>query len=184
MADKEIKVHIDKKGKKHVDIYSGDPRGEHSSVHINIDPNTGKGTIVDTTNGSKETTDTQCYLTTACMKRFQNEFDDNCYELTVLRWFRDNFVQKEDTELYYKVAPTIVENINILDDNEQIYNYIYSYIVEACVKAIENGDYDFAYNRYKSSVLALNEQFGKKEKERETGFVKKLVCLHSTPTLA
>lgn len=42
MADKEIKVHIDKRGKRHVDIYNGDPKGEHSSVHINIDPTTGK----------------------------------------------------------------------------------------------------------------------------------------------
>lgn len=118
------------------------------------------------------------------MKHFQDEFDDNCYELTVLRWFRDNFVSKEDIELYYNVAPIIVQNIDALDDNEQIYNYIYSHIVEACVKAIENGDYDFAYNRYKSSVLALNEQFGEKEKEQETGFVKKLGTLHNKPALA
>ena len=64
---------------------------------------------------------------------FQDEFDDNCYELTVLRWFRDNFVSKEDIELYYNVAPTIVKNIDALDNNEQIYNYIYSHIVEPCV---------------------------------------------------
>ena len=44
-----------------------------------------------------------CYLTTACMKYFQENFDDNCYELTVLRWFRDNFVSKEDIEHYYEV---------------------------------------------------------------------------------
>lgn len=184
MTDKEIKVHVDKKGKRHVDIYKGDPKGEHSSVHINIDSTTGKGTIVDTTSGSKETTDTQCYLTTACMRHFQGEFDDRCYELTVLRWFRDNFVSKEDIELYYNVAPIIVRNIEELDDNNKIYNYIYEYIVNACVKAIENGDYDFAYNRYKSSVLALNEQFGEKEKEQETAFVKKLGTLHNKPALA
>ena len=184
MADKEIKVHIDKNGKRHVDIYSGDPRGEHSSVHINIDPNTGKGTIVDTTSGSKETTDTQCYLTTACMRHFQDEFDDNCYELTILRWFRDNFVSKEDIALYYEVAPTIVENIDALEDNNKIYDYIYNHIVDACVKAIEKENYNFAYNRYKSSVLALNEQFGKKEKDQETGFVKKLGTLHNKPALA
>ena len=64
------------------------------------------------------------------------------------------------------------------------YIIIYSHIVEPCVKAIENGDYDFAYNRYKSSVLALNEQFGEKEKEQATGFVKKLGTLHSKPALA
>ena len=184
MKDKEIKVHTDKRGKRHVDIYNGDPKDEHSSVHINIDPNTGKGNIVDTTSGSKEVTDTQCYLTTACMRHFQNEFDDNCYELTILRWFRDNFVSKEDIGLYYNVAPTIVKNIEEIDDNDKIYEYIYKHIVEASVKAIENGDYDFAYNRYKSSVLALNEQFGEKEKEKATDFVKKLGTLHSKLALA
>ena len=110
------------------------------------------------------------------MRHFQDEFDDNCYELTVLRWFRDTFVSKEDIDLYYSVAPTIVENIEALDDKDKIYDYIYDYIyeyiVDACVKAIENGDYDFAYSRYKNSVLDLNEQFGKKE--IVTAFVKKL----------
>lgn len=36
-----------------------------------------------------------CYLTSACMRHFQDEFDDNCYELSILRWFRDNFVSKK-----------------------------------------------------------------------------------------
>lgn len=117
------------------------------------------------------------------MEHFQDEFDDNCHELTVLRWFRDNFISDEDVELYYSLAPTIVENINSLEDNEEIYNYIYEN-VEACVRAIENGDYNFAYTRYKSIVLALNEQFGEKEKEHETCFVKKLGTLHNKPALA
>ena len=75
----------------------------------------------------------------------------------------------------YSLAPTIVENINSLEDNEEIYKYIYEN-VEACVKAIENKGYDFAYNRYKCIVLTLNEQFG--EKEQEIRVVKKLHTLH------
>ncbi len=118
------------------------------------------------------------------MKHFQYKFDDNCYELTVLSWFRDNFISKEDIDLYYEVAPIIVENIDALEDNDKIYDYIYKYIIEACIKAIENGDYDFAYSRYKSSVLTLNEQFGEKEKEQETGFVKKFCTFHNRPALA
>ena len=183
--DKEIKVtpYSNGKGAK-IDVYSPSSRAvPHDTAHIKVSEGK-KVEIVTKVDGKKESTSGQCYLTSACMKHFQDEFDDNCYELTVLRWFRDNFVSKEDIELYYNVAPIIVKNIDALDDNEQIYNYIYSHIVEACVKAIENGDYDFAYSRYKSSVLALNEQFGKKEKEQETGFVKKLGALHSIPTLA
>ena len=50
------------------------------------------------------------YLTSACMKFFQDKFDDKCYELTVLRWFRDNFVSSEDIEHYYETAPYIIVN--------------------------------------------------------------------------
>ena len=182
-----IKISTDKKGRDHISFYDKDPSTpNHSAAHINVDSSS-KSYSVTTHNSDKSQKDSHsgsCYLTSACMKHFQDEFDDNCYELTVLRWFRDNFVSKEDIALYYEVAPTIVENIDALEDNDKIYDYIYNHIVEACVKAIENGDYDFAYNRYKSSVLALNEQFGEKEKEQETGFVKKLGALHNKPALA
>ena len=155
-----IDAHTDKNGKDHVDIYSNDPKGTHSSMHINWDSSTGKGSITDTTSGSKETTYTSCYLTTACMRHKMETFDDNCEELTILRWFRDRFVSREDIEHYYKTAPIIVEAINDIDNND-IYNYIYEYVVSACVNAIKTGNYDFAYNRYKSSILTLEEQFAK-----------------------
>ena len=59
------------------------------------------------------------------MKYFQETFDDDCYELTVLRWFRDNFVSKEDIEHYYETAPVIVEAINREEKKDIIYDYIY-----------------------------------------------------------
>lgn len=161
MDDKVIKVHTDKRGKDHVDIYTNDPSEDHESIHINWDSRTGTGNIVDTTSGEKETTDISCYLTTACMKYFQDEFDDNCHELTVLRWFRDNFVSKEDIEHYYEVAPIIVENINKEENADVIYNYIYNNIVDYCVKQIERENYDAAYSRYKNSVIMLEEKFAK-----------------------
>ena len=95
------------------------------------------------------------------MKYFQENFDDNCYELTVLRWFRDKFVSKEDIEHYYEVAPIIVESINNEENVDVIYNYIYDNIVYYCVNQIEQGNYDKAYSRYKNSVLTLEEQFAK-----------------------
>lgn len=87
------------------------------------------------------------------------KFDDNCEELIILRWFRDKFVSKEDIQHYYKIAPIIVSAINELANNNEIFNYIYENVVSACVTAIKNGDYAFAYRRYKSSVLSLEEQF-------------------------
>lgn len=95
------------------------------------------------------------------MKYYQENFDDNCYELTVLRWFRDNFVSKDDIEHYYKVAPIIVESINNIEKSDIIYDYIYDNIVDYCVEQIVQGNYDKAYSRYKNSVLSLEEQFAK-----------------------
>lgn len=98
-------------------------------------------------------------MTSACMNYFQDFFDDNCYELTVLRWFRDNFVTKEDIEHYYNVAPKIVELINNEKSNSIIYDYIYENIVDYCVEQIEYGNYENAYNRYKSSILSLEKYY-------------------------
>ncbi len=95
------------------------------------------------------------------MKYFKDQFDDNCYELTVLRWFRDNFVKEEDIKHYYAVAPLIVETINKEEKADIVYDYIYDNIVDYCVSEIEQGNYDKAYSRYKNSVLTLEEQFAK-----------------------
>lgn len=50
-----------------------------------------------------------CYLTTACMHHYKNDFDDNCHELRVLRWARDNYISSEEIKHYYQVAPKIVK---------------------------------------------------------------------------
>ena len=98
-------------------------------------------------------------LTTACMKHYLEEFDDDCYELTTLRWFRDSFVTDEDINYYYEIAPLIVEAIDNKYNCDEIYNYIYENVINACVKAIEQGNYNFAYSRYKNSILALEQEY-------------------------
>lgn len=140
-------------------IYDKRPdKDGHSSIHINYNTETGKGSIVEHGADEKSTsTGIGCYLTSACMSHYLANFDDNCYELTVLRWFRDNFVSKEDIKHYYKTAPMIVEAIEQEEHKDIIYNYIYDNIVDACVEAIENGNYEFAYNRYKESILSLEQ---------------------------
>ena len=156
----EIKASTSNSGKDKIDIYdrcAADP--EHKSIHINFDRDTGKGTITDTTSGKTDTTDFSCYLTTACMRHMSTYFDDNCEELTILRWFRDNFVSKEDINHYYEIAPIIVEAINNVENNEKLYEYIYKNVISTCVNAIKTGDYEIAYYQYKHSILTLEEQF-------------------------
>ena len=160
--DKKIKVQTDKNGKDHIDFYDKDPKDpDHKSIHIDWDSSTGKGKIVDNTSGSKETTDVGCYLTTACMRFFNENFNDNCYELNVLRWFRDNFVSEEDIKHYYETAPIVVEAINNCENSDLAFNYIYDNVVDYCVRQIEEGNYEEAYKRYKNSILALEETFAR-----------------------
>ena len=102
-----------------------------------------------------------CYLTTACMQHFAQQFNDKCYELQLLRWFRNNFVSEEDIAHYYETAPIIVDAINQLPNNNVIYSQIYFDIIEYCVKAIEHGQYDVAYKRYKDSILTLEEKYAR-----------------------
>ena len=95
------------------------------------------------------------------MRYFQEKFDDNCYELRVLRWFRDNFVSQEDIDHYYEIAPVIVEAIDKEEKSDIIYDYIYDNVVDYCVIQIENGNYEEAYSRYKNSILCFEEYFAK-----------------------
>lgn len=159
----EFNINTDKNGVDHINIYDSCPaeNENHGSIHINFDGDSGTGNIVDTTDGDKESTDVGCYLTTACMRHMASSFDDNCEELIILRWFRDKYVSGEDINHYYKTAPIIVSSINSEKDNNRIYNYVYNNVVKACVEAIKKGDYEFAYNRYKSSILTLEEEFAR-----------------------
>ena len=93
------------------------------------------------------------------MEHFQENFDDNCYELRVLRWFRDNYVSEFDINHYYEIAPIIVEAIN--QEVKENIIYIYDNVVDYCIKQIENGNYKEAYSRYKNSILCFEEQFAK-----------------------
>ena len=117
-----IKINTDKNGNDHISFYGGEVDKPHDAAHVNV--NYDKGSWSSTTHGPDKSDTSSgsggCYLTSACMKYFQEKFDDNCYELTVLRWFRDNFVSKEDIEHYYEVAPIIVEAINKEDPPKMI----------------------------------------------------------------
>ena len=160
------------------DYYDSSTYGNasHNSTHITSDLNENwERTDNDRDNGTQtHSSGTGCYLTTACMKHMQKKFADNCEELTVLRWFRDNFVSEEDINHYYKTAPIIVDGIDKSEDNKKIYEYIYENVVDVCVKAIKNKDYNFAYNRYKSSILALEEQYARRNLEERLVKVLKL----------
>ena len=168
-----IRVTTDKNGNDYVDIYDNSPREKHEeSIHITIKPDgTGK---ISTKSGDnpREDTDFRCFLTTACMRHMQENFDDNCEELTILRWFKDNFISEEDIKYYYETAPIIVESINNVENCDIIYRYVYENVVSACVNAVKNRNYELAYRIYKNGVITLEKQFARPFVEQK--FVKSL----------
>ena len=163
-AEKEIKVTPYKNGDgAKIDIYSPDSQTKpHDTIHIKVNTDTGEYQTITKIDGEKETSNGKCYLTTACMKHYLNNFDDNCYELTVLRWFRDNFVSKNDIKHYYDIAPFIVDGIEDEENRNIIYDYIYDNVVDYCVEQIEFGNYEEAYKRYSDSILFLEKLYAKK----------------------
>ena len=108
------------------DVKNGDLNKPHSGYHGKVQNN--EDYNIDYHNEDKSektsTSGSGCYLTSACLKHFKTKFDDNCKELSILRWFRDNYVPEEDIDYYYDIAPEIVNGIN----NNLYANDIYEYI--------------------------------------------------------
>ena len=156
-----IKINTDKNGNDHISFYGGEVDQPHDAAHVNV--NYDKESWSSTTHGPDKSDASSgsggCYLTTACMKHFMNNFNDKCYELQLLRWFRDNFVSEEDIAHYYETAPLIVSEINSLPNSNEIYDKIYYHVIDVCVKAIEKSEYAVAYQRYKESILQLEEAY-------------------------
>lgn len=159
------------------DYYDKSPYGNasHNSTHVKSDLNENWTRVDnDREKGTQEkSSGSGCYLTTACISHMQENFDDDCDELMTLRWFRDNFVNKEDITHYYDVAPTLVDIINLIPNKDEIYTWVYEYIVQPCVKAIKQKNYEFAYNRYKTGMLLLEDQF--LPKENDTRVLRKII---------
>lgn len=103
-----------------------------------------------------------CFLTSACIEA--KSLDDNCYELTTLRRFRDEYMAslecgKYDVNHYYYVAPTIVSKIKEQSNSIVIFEQIYNELVIPCVKYIDALNYEAAYTLYKNYVLSLESQY-------------------------
>lgn len=161
------------------DYYDSDTHNDekHNSTHVKSDLNENwNRTDNDRDHGTQDkSSGTGCYLTTACIKHMQKDFNDSCQELMMLRWFRDTYISKEDIEHYYEIAPIIVNEIEKIEEKNSIYNYIYENVVIACTEAIRKGDYDFAYSRYKNSILTLEEQFARPALEQRLIRILKLI---------
>ena len=96
-----------------------------------------------------------CFITRAVCT-FQNKSDD-CYELEILRKFRDEYLRKKfPNEIieYYETAPKVVDLINESSQKKKIYTDIWNKI-NTCIYFIENEEYEMAFEIYGTMFLKL-----------------------------
>ena len=110
----------------------------------------------------ERSSDSSCYISTACIKA--RNLPDNCWELTVLRSFRDKVLRttecgRADVEHYYAIAPRIVDAIGKRPDATDIFCNLYKELVLPCVELIEMGQYDKAYCLYRQKSLELEDKY-------------------------
>lgn len=97
-----------------------------------------------------------CFLTTAAC-RFK-ELPDDCYELSVLRKFRDEKLMAtadgaQMVENYYQIAPGIAQELVCKHDLEYVWNTVLE-----CVRCIEQGHDDHAVKAYSEMVFRLQQK--------------------------
>ncbi len=102
----------------------------------------------------------KCYITTATCEAFGKP--DNCYELTMFRSFRDNWLSKQPDgreliEKYYATAPALVDMIDTHADRSNIYTMLRDKYLSPCLRFIETKNYQACKDKYVAMVNYLYE---------------------------
>lgn len=103
-----------------------------------------------------------CYITTAVCQH-QNKPDD-CYELTTLRGYRDQYLMQSETgreivNEYYNIAPGLVMMINMQENTDQIYQNIYEEYLIPCIHYIEKQRNEECCELYMQMVNNLKKTY-------------------------
>lgn len=103
-----------------------------------------------------------CFITTAVCESRQK--DDDCYELSLLRSFRDDYLLQSDEGVemvheYYDVAPSIVKHIGKRKDADRIYEDIWQQYLSPCIRLIESDRKEECVELYRSMVYDLKGLF-------------------------
>ena len=102
-----------------------------------------------------------CYITTALCNYLAKK--DDCYELTILRGFRDNWLcyqpnGKDLIKEYYRYAPSIVDKLNLAPDKDIIYGQIKKCIY-TCLAYIWSNQFEKAKSTYIFMIRLLSNKF-------------------------
>lgn len=99
-----------------------------------------------------------CYITTAICEN--NNKKDDCYELTMFRKFRDEWLINQPggsqlIEKYYETAPDIVNKVNNQINKDEIYKDLENLYLNKCLKHIEGEEYLECMELYSQMVNKL-----------------------------
>ena len=103
-----------------------------------------------------------CYITTAVCDNVQAK--DNCYELNLLRNYRDHYLLSETNgekliEEYYDIAPTIVKRIGEDEEAQIVYTHLWNTYLKPCVAYIEKNDNQACKTLYTKMVRELQHKY-------------------------
>ena len=119
----------------------------------------GKATFADINGGFRRKF---CYITTAVCESLGKP--DDCYELTLLRNYRDQYLANQDggdaiIKEYYDIAPTIVKRINKRTDRREVYESIWEQYLSPCIKLIEEDKNTECQEIYSQMVRELQKEY-------------------------
>ena len=103
-----------------------------------------------------------CYITTAVCEH--QDKPDDCYELTLLRDYRDNYMMRTEegqaiVNEYYNIAPGLVMIINMQNDADNIYQRIYEKYLIPCIRYIEEDRNEECCDLYMQMVRTLQKKY-------------------------
>ena len=110
---------------------------------------------------------TDGFLTEVCKRYFKEQYDENCYYLQALIWFRDHLMTDEDKEEYYRISPVIVAKINAMESSDEMYNILFTNVVQKCADLIEDDKSDEAYKAYKNCLYDVGSLAYQQVRKRE-----------------
>lgn len=122
----------------------------------------GKTLLRLTYSNEVKSSDSDCFLTTACVQHKQ--LPDDCDELQTLRHLRDNYMQHTEEgqwliHQYRDIAPGIVQSIGQYENSHEIYEYMYQYMITPAVQLVKEGELQEAAEHYILFVKALREKY-------------------------
>lgn len=104
-----------------------------------------------------------CFLTTAVCEYYNRP--DNCFELAILRNYRDNWLKKQPDgpfliEEYYKTAPLIVSRLTASENYPEYCRRLWNQYISPCLNLILENKNEECKKLYSEMFFYMKSEFG------------------------